>query len=358
MVPHRGHREIDFFTVECTRRRCLASGYTGLKVLLLASNDAPHASPQVVRAFKSAFIGFVEYVESLFHSEEDLVQLCTGLVFKLVSFFHVWKYGYLDNLQPLHMSDELLRSLSDDSYHRLLRLDEPCWCNATFNFGTPHKLLLDLNNARFSLDPGIKPDESSQDPYEKEEMRSYDIASPIKQNLERKQSGTTRQTMSTFTTGYVHSEIASHWNKQVAKTRRKRKYSDAFATHFDAGGMRLYRASEHLEAPPIDGLSGSGSLPTNDSTKRPRVEWVSARAVPRQYCEICMEDLPEVQFPIGKISKLCNHSAKSCLDCISQSLASQLDYKAWDRLACPACPAVLECSEVERFSSPNTITLY
>ncbi|MCJ1472152.1 hypothetical protein MMC13_000799 [Lambiella insularis] len=75
-------------------------------------------------------------------------------------------------------------------------------------------------------------------------------------------------------------------------------------------------------------------------------------------CEICMETLSMDLFPSTKITKLCRHSSEPCLNCISQSLTSQLDCKAWNRLECPVCTALLESRDIEKFGTEDTIARY
>lgn len=86
---------------------------------------------------------------------------------------------------------------------------------------------------------------------------------------------------------------------------------------------------------------------------------LTEKAESKWYCEICMEDLPKTEFPIlTMVTKRCYHTTKACSSCISQSIASQLNFKPWNLIECPVCPARLKPGYVEELADKDTVNRY
>ncbi|KAI9675831.1 MAG: hypothetical protein M1829_003257 [Trizodia sp. TS-e1964] len=72
-----------------------------------------------------------------------------------------------------------------------------------------------------------------------------------------------------------------------------------------------------------------------------------------------MEELPISHFPASAISSACTHSMLDlCIECIGESLTSQVSAKHWAAVSCPLCHVALSFEEVKRWAPPETFSKY
>jgi hypothetical protein len=67
-------------------------------------------------------------------------------------------------------------------------------------------------------------------------------------------------------------------------------------------------------------------------------------------CVICLESLDPTYFPKRKITLYCAHEPNVCLQCLSQSISTQLTSKVWDQIDCPSCSARLDFLDIRTFA--------
>jgi hypothetical protein len=70
-------------------------------------------------------------------------------------------------------------------------------------------------------------------------------------------------------------------------------------------------------------------------------------------CQVCEEDINRDDNPILRITGTCQHEPTICRECMSYSIRSQLEDKAWNRLACPLCPEMLSFEDVKNLATPE-----
>lgn len=75
-------------------------------------------------------------------------------------------------------------------------------------------------------------------------------------------------------------------------------------------------------------------------------------------CTICMEELIVLKFPLRPAASGCKHPIKTCKDCLSSWLASELEDKGHAALKCPDCSEAMSYVDVRRAASRETFALY
>ena len=68
-------------------------------------------------------------------------------------------------------------------------------------------------------------------------------------------------------------------------------------------------------------------------------------------CTVCLERLEPIAFPKRKITNACDHEPDVCLQCLSNSIATQFSNKLWDQIDCPGCGQRLNYGDVKAFAS-------
>lgn len=94
-----------------------------------------------------------------------------------------------------------------------------------------------------------------------------------------------------------------------------------------------------------------------DSTARPRSGPVASEAVEAEKhdCLICYSSFDPIKTPMRQPTSSCIHEVNICKPCLSASITSQLEYKLWTRISCPAslCEEILEYGDVQEFAEPQ-----
>ena len=68
-------------------------------------------------------------------------------------------------------------------------------------------------------------------------------------------------------------------------------------------------------------------------------------------CMACLETLTAVVTPTRRITEACNHDPLICLNCLAQSISSQIDSKIWSQIDCPTCKARLNYDDIKAFAT-------
>lgn len=68
-------------------------------------------------------------------------------------------------------------------------------------------------------------------------------------------------------------------------------------------------------------------------------------------CIVCLEALEITAFPKRKTTAACSHKPDVCLQCLSNSIATQFTDKMWDQIDCPSCGQRLEFIDVKAFAN-------
>jgi hypothetical protein len=70
-------------------------------------------------------------------------------------------------------------------------------------------------------------------------------------------------------------------------------------------------------------------------------------------CEVCYEDLPVSEFPLQKVTAVCQHEARVCYGCLEQDIAIQIGEGVLGQLKCPSCPEKLSFEDIRAYASPD-----
>ena len=73
-------------------------------------------------------------------------------------------------------------------------------------------------------------------------------------------------------------------------------------------------------------------------------------------CGVCWDQVAVDEIIQGKLVDECEHEADICRNCIIQSITAQLDYRLWNQITCPLCPAKLSSDVVEKYASAYAAT--
>ena len=68
------------------------------------------------------------------------------------------------------------------------------------------------------------------------------------------------------------------------------------------------------------------------------------------FCITCFRDLPESEFPGGRILESCYHKSVICLDCLEESVVESLNVHLPQVVGCPQCGVTMSANDVWRFS--------
>lgn len=89
--------------------------------------------------------------------------------------------------------------------------------------------------------------------------------------------------------------------------------------------------------------------------------WINAELEPEPEpifsCLVCLEDLPEDAFPV-LVTEACAHAQDVCLECLRQSIDSQIDSEFWDQLKCPICSIKLDYDAMRAHATGQTFERY
>jgi hypothetical protein len=81
----------------------------------------------------------------------------------------------------------------------------------------------------------------------------------------------------------------------------------------------------------------------------------NSEAATGEICDVCLEEkLEPASFPDRRITLNCSHEGNTCLDCVRQSITSQLETKQWNQLSCTGCEELLTFDDVKRFATKET----
>jgi hypothetical protein len=69
-----------------------------------------------------------------------------------------------------------------------------------------------------------------------------------------------------------------------------------------------------------------------------------------QTCLVCSEDFAELKISIPAAGA-CSHKTKTCGDCSSSWIASQIETVGWDQIRCPECPRLLSYGDIKSAAS-------
>ena len=72
------------------------------------------------------------------------------------------------------------------------------------------------------------------------------------------------------------------------------------------------------------------------------------------FCIACIRELPDSNFPDGRIVESCKHEPNVCLDCIEKSIVESLDNDLPQIIGCPQCGVTMSVTDVWRFSGTRT----
>lgn len=72
------------------------------------------------------------------------------------------------------------------------------------------------------------------------------------------------------------------------------------------------------------------------------------------FCIICEEDFTPEFTPPAWITLACEHTPTICKKCMTRSIASDLENKIWNQIACPECPALLEYEDIRRLADAES----
>ncbi|MCJ1397278.1 hypothetical protein MMC11_000470 [Xylographa trunciseda] len=75
-------------------------------------------------------------------------------------------------------------------------------------------------------------------------------------------------------------------------------------------------------------------------------------------CIACLETLTIDVAPTRRITEACNHEASICVDCLAQSIVSQIDSKIWNQIDCPTCKARLTYDDIRAFATEAVFQRY
>jgi hypothetical protein len=85
--------------------------------------------------------------------------------------------------------------------------------------------------------------------------------------------------------------------------------------------------------------------PTSDSTTSvPESEPILPPIL--QSCVVCAEEFEEPKVSI-RTAGSCSHRTKTCGDCFSSWVASQIETVGWDQIRCPECPRLLSYDDIK-----------
>lgn len=90
---------------------------------------------------------------------------------------------------------------------------------------------------------------------------------------------------------------------------------------------------------------------TLDRKNVPSVKTASVEKISAFGCIVCLETLEITAFPKRKTTAACSHKPDVCLQCLSNSIATQFADKMWDQIDCPSCGQRLEFIDVKAFAS-------
>jgi hypothetical protein len=76
-----------------------------------------------------------------------------------------------------------------------------------------------------------------------------------------------------------------------------------------------------------------------------------------QYCVVCSENFttPEI---VVRAAGGCTHRSRTCGDCSSSWIASQLEIMGWENVRCPECPRLLSYDDIKSSASEQVFQRY
>lgn len=92
----------------------------------------------------------------------------------------------------------------------------------------------------------------------------------------------------------------------------------------------------------------SSPEPTSRPTKQKKTT-----PLRRRECTVCSEQVPSNQFPRMPHRGAGEHGRSVCFKCWEAHLGAEIAAKAWDRVACSQCDAVLDEAELRRLASSS-----
>ncbi|KAM0261324.1 hypothetical protein ACHAQJ_002355 [Trichoderma viride] len=75
-------------------------------------------------------------------------------------------------------------------------------------------------------------------------------------------------------------------------------------------------------------------------------------------CVVCIVYKAPKDFPTSPITRQCTHFPSTCLECMEDTVRSELERKQWEAIACPECSSVLEYQDIQRFADKATKEKY
>lgn len=68
-------------------------------------------------------------------------------------------------------------------------------------------------------------------------------------------------------------------------------------------------------------------------------------------CSTCIEEKPVKSFP--KVTTACEHENQTCLDCIQNWLAQEVDSTGWNKIHCVACSEVIQYHDMKKLATKS-----
>jgi hypothetical protein len=103
----------------------------------------------------------------------------------------------------------------------------------------------------------------------------------------------------------------------------------------------------------------AGKADTESNDKSPSSESTISQAVAKlpvppklRPCAVCSEEFPEIEIAV-RAAGGCNHRTKTCGDCSSSWIASQIETVGWEHVRCPECPRLLSYDDIKSAASKD-----
>ncbi|KAL6885182.1 hypothetical protein HDV57DRAFT_417085 [Trichoderma longibrachiatum] len=75
-------------------------------------------------------------------------------------------------------------------------------------------------------------------------------------------------------------------------------------------------------------------------------------------CSICADTKEPILFPRFSPTASCEHPPTACLECLEQSIRSDLTSKIWTDIRCPECRGLLDYTDIQRYADEETFKRY